>query len=93
MAKSVRVIPASLQMHISRNVQMTGKRRVAAYARVSTDSEEQQTSYAAQVDYYSKYIRERDGWEFAGVYTDEGISGVSTKNRDGFALVNKNWTQ
>ena len=70
MAKSVRVIPASLQMHISRNVQMTGKRRVAAYARVSTDSEEQQTSYAAQVDYYSKYIRERDGWEFAGVYTD-----------------------
>lgn len=84
MATSVRMIPASLQMHTSRNVQMTGKRRVAAYARVSTDSEEQQTSYAAQVDYYSKYIRERGDWEFAGVYTDEGISAVSTKNRDGF---------
>ena len=84
MATSVRVIPASLKMHASRNVQMTGKRRVAAYARVSTDSEEQQTSYAAQVDYYSKYIRERDDWEFAGIYTDEGISAVSTKNRDGF---------
>ena len=50
------------------------KRRVAAYARVSTDSEEQQTSYAAQVDRYTKYIQERADWEFVAVYTDEGIS-------------------
>ena len=59
-------------------------RRVAAYARVSTDSEEQQTSYEAQVDYYTKYINDRPDYEFVGIYTDEGISAVSTKNRDGF---------
>ena len=60
------------------------KRRVAAYARVSTDSEEQQTSYAAQVDCYTKYIQERADWEFVAVYTDEGISALNTKHRDGF---------
>lgn len=60
------------------------KRRVAAYARVSTDSEEQQTSYDAQVDQYTKMIKERDDWSFAGVYTDEGITGTSTKHREGF---------
>ncbi|MDD2459242.1 MAG: recombinase family protein, partial [Eubacteriales bacterium] len=60
------------------------RRRVAAYARVSTDTEEQQTSYEAQVDYYTKYINDRPDYEFVGIYTDEGISAVSTKNRDGF---------
>ena len=84
MATSVRMIPASLQMHSSKSVQLTGKRKTAAYARVSTDSEEQQTSYEAQVDYYTKYINERPDWEFAGMYADEGISGLSMKNRDGF---------
>ncbi|MFR8603067.1 MAG: recombinase family protein [Ruminococcus sp.] len=54
------------------------KRRVAAYARVSTDSEEQQTSYAAQVDCYTKYIQERADWEFVAVYTDESISALNT---------------
>jgi len=60
------------------------QRRVAAYARVSTDSEEQLTSYEAQVDYYTKLIHDRPDWEFAGLYSDEGISAVSTKKRDGF---------
>ncbi len=60
------------------------KRKVAAYARVSTDLEEQVTSYRAQVDYYTKYIKERENWEFVKVYTDEGISGTSTKKREGF---------
>ena len=60
------------------------KRRVAAYARVSTDEEEQQTSYEAQVDYYTRYIASRPDWEFAGVYTDEGISGTNTRKRKGF---------
>ena len=60
------------------------KRRVAGYARVSTDSEEQQTSYAAQVEYYTSYIKERSDWEFVKVYTDEGISATNTKHRDGF---------
>ena len=60
------------------------KRRVAAYARVSTDSDEQKTSYDAQIDYYTKYIKERSDWEFAGIYTDEGISATNTKHREGF---------
>ena len=60
------------------------KRRTAGYARVSTDSDEQFTSYAAQVDYYTQYIKSRDDWEFVAVYTDEGISGTSTAKREGF---------
>lgn len=60
------------------------KKRVAAYARVSTDSDEQLTSYAAQVAFYSHYIKENPEWEFVSVYTDEGISGTNTHGRDGF---------
>ena len=63
---------------------MPHKRRVAAYARVSTDQDEQFTSYEAQIDYYTKYIKANDEWKFINVYTDEGISGTSTKRRDGF---------
>ena len=47
------------------------KRRVAGYARVSTDSDEQFTSYEAQVDYYTNFIKENPDWEFVGIYTDE----------------------
>ena len=57
---------------------------MAAYARVSTDSEEQLTSYEAQVSYYTEYIKKHDEWEFVSVYADEGISGCSTKGRVGF---------
>ena len=60
------------------------KRRVAGYARVSTDSDEQFTSYAAQVDYYTSFIKSHAEWEFVKVYTDEGISGTNTIHRDGF---------
>ncbi|MEW6859881.1 recombinase family protein [Trueperella pyogenes] len=60
------------------------RRKVAAYARVSTDMEEQQSSYQAQVDYYTTYIQGRPEWEFVKVYADEGISGTSTKHREGF---------
>ena len=60
------------------------KKRVAAYARVSTDQDTQQNSYEAQIEYYSGYIRSKPEWEFAGVYADEGISGTSRKKRDGF---------
>jgi DNA invertase Pin-like site-specific DNA recombinase len=81
---NVRVIPATIHKPSAQNSAMMSVRRVAAYARVSTDSEEQLTSYEAQVDYYTRYIKEHDGWEFAGVYTDEGISAVNTKKREGF---------
>lgn len=60
------------------------KRRVAGYARVSTDKDEQYTSYEAQVDYYTQFIRRHADWEFVKVYTDEGISGLGTRKRDGF---------
>lgn len=83
-AKNVTVIPATLNLHTGAPKNSTAKRRVAGYARVSTDSDEQFTSYAAQVDYYTGYIKSNPHWEFVDVYTDEGISGVSTKNRDGF---------
>ena len=46
---------------------------------MSTGSEEQLTSYEAQVDYYTRYIPSNAEWEFAGVYTDEGISALNTK--------------
>ena len=60
------------------------KRKVAGYARVSTDYEEQITSYEAQVDYYTNYIQSRDDWEFVKVYTDAGISATNTRHREGF---------
>jgi len=60
------------------------KKRVAAYARVSTDSDEQLSSYEAQVDFYTQHINNTPEWEFVSVYTDEGISGTNTKKRDGF---------
>lgn len=60
------------------------KRRVAAYARVSTDSDEQLSSYEAQVDFYTRYIKNNPEWEFVFVYTDEGVTGTNTKKREGF---------
>jgi len=87
MASSVRLIPATIGQRSPRDASLSGRRRAAAYARVSTDSEEQLTSYEAQVDYYTKYIRERADWEFVRVYTDEGISATNTKKRDGFKLM------
>ena len=76
--------PATLNLFTSMPIASTRKRRVAAYARVSTDSEEQATSYAAQVSYYTQYINAKQEWEFAGVYTDKGITGTNTRKRDGF---------
>ncbi len=65
-------------------MERTENKRVAAYARVSTDSEEQLTSYEAQVDYYTRHIKSNPAWNFVEVYADEGISATTTKHRDGF---------
>lgn len=81
---NVKVIPATIQKHSKMPINENQKRRVAAYARVSTNHEEQQTSYEAQVDYYTNHIRKNPDWEFAGVYTDEGISALNTRSRTGF---------
>jgi DNA invertase Pin-like site-specific DNA recombinase len=58
--------------------------RVAAYARVSSGKDEMLHSLAAQVSHYSDYIQKHPGWVYVGVYSDEGISAVNTKKRDGF---------
>ena len=57
--------------------------RVAAYARVSSGKEAMLHSLAAQVDYYSTYIRHHPGWEYVGVYTDEAKTGTKD-SREGF---------
>lgn len=59
------------------------KLRVAAYARVSTDSEEQMTSLETQMSHYERYIKARPDWEYAGLYYDEGVSGTHMERRDG----------
>ena len=83
-ARAVKVIPPKVSQISPLAVNSIAKKRVAAYARVSTDSEEQLSSYEAQVDYYTRYIKSNAEWEFVDVYTDEGISATSTKKRDGF---------
>ena len=82
--KTVRVIPPTIQPLSDIPAFSARPRRVAAYARVSTDEEEQLSSYEAQVDYYTKYIRSNPDWEFVDGYTDEGISATNTRHRDGF---------
>lgn len=82
--RNVTTIPATLTRYDAIPVSMAKKRRVAGYARVSTDSDEQFTSYEAQIDYYTEFIRSHADWEFITVYTDEGITGTSTKHREGF---------
>ena len=81
----VTIIPAKKQrLAINPQANDVQKLRVAAYARVSTNNEEQLSSYEAQVDHYTRYIQSKDEWEFIEVYTDEGISATNTKKRDGF---------
>jgi DNA invertase Pin-like site-specific DNA recombinase len=56
----------------------------AAYCRVSTDSEDQLNSYFSQIEYYTSIISENQNWKLAGIFADEGLSGVSTKKRQQF---------
>ena len=80
MASSITCIPATRNVFTAIPMTSITQRRVAAYARVSTDSDEQFTSYEAQIDYYTKFIQARDDWEFVGVYTDEDTPyGQNTK--------------
>lgn len=83
MAK-ITVIPSTINPRTFTPINSITKRRVAAYARVSTDSDEQYTSYEAQVKFYTKMIKETPEWEFVKVYADEGITGTSRKRRDEF---------
>ena len=58
--------------------------RVAAYCRVSTDGEDQETSYEGQVNHFTEFINNHTGWKMAGEYADEGITGTSITKREQF---------
>ena len=60
------------------------KLRVAAYCRVSSDSEDQLNSYIAQVDHYTRYISSHEGWELVDIYADEGFTGMEVSHREEF---------
>lgn len=83
---NVTMIPARVNRRAKREEKETEipKTRVAAYCRVSTDSDEQATSYEMQVEHYTEYISKNPGWELAGIYADDGISGTNTKKREDF---------
>ena len=84
MAKVTVIEPVIQRLIVDSNTFQPKKLRVAAYARVSTEQDEQQNSYEAQVRYYTHLIEANPDWESAGVFADEGISGTNTKKRDGF---------
>jgi DNA invertase Pin-like site-specific DNA recombinase len=78
------IIPSTINPITQLPHNSTLLKRVAAYARVSTNSDEQYTSYEAQVNYYQKFIQEKPGWEYTNVYADEGLSGTTTRRRTEF---------
>lgn len=85
MAPRITEIPATINISTPNKVVGSGSvRRTAGYARVSTLNEEQTNSYETQLEYYKNYIKGHEGWEFVGMYADEGISGTNIKNRKGF---------
>lgn len=84
LSRNVTVIPARRRVGNTVNQQEKPKLRVAAYCRVSTDSEEQATSYDAQVAHYTQFIEKNSEWELAGIFADDGISGTNTKKREEF---------
>lgn len=82
--RTVTMIPARRRVGNMVREEERPKLRVAAYCRVSTDSDEQATSYETQVEHYTSYIKKNPEWEFAGIFSDDGISGTYTKKREGF---------
>ena len=79
----VEVIPATWNPtdEASREIR---KLRVAAYCRVSTELEQQQSSYDIQIEYYTRHIMQNPNWIFAGVFADDGRSATNTFRRDDF---------
>lgn len=78
------VIPARKHIGARKTEEDKPKLRVAAYCRVSTDSDEQATSYEAQIKHYTDFIKKNSEWKFSGIYADDGISGTNTKKREEF---------
>jgi len=84
LASNVTVIPAKKTIGTQKTTDKVQKTRVAAYCRVSTDSDEQETSYETQIEHYTSFINSHPDWVLAGIYADDGISGMNTKKRDEF---------
>lgn len=82
MDKKVVIIPA--EEVLEKSGQREHALRVAAYCRVSTDEERQLGSFENQVDYFNRLISENSKYELVRIYSDEGISGTSTRSRTGF---------
>ena len=80
----VTIIPATKDATSQRKPRRRNKIRVAAYCRVSTDSEEQLNSYESQKRTYTQKIAENPEWEMAGLFADEGITGTSLQKRTEF---------
>lgn len=81
--RKIQVIPPKINIHTAKK-QEVKRIHVAAYCRVSTAQEDQETSYEAQVAYFTKLITENPSWQLAGIYADDGISGTDMKKRDNF---------
>lgn len=85
LGKNITVIPARKRVGTQKGTAEDIRRmRVAAYCRVSTESEEQESSYEVQVEHYTAYIENHPEWEMAGVYADDGISATNTSKREAF---------
>ncbi|NLP23206.1 MAG: recombinase family protein [Syntrophomonadaceae bacterium] len=82
--KNITVIPARKRVGSTVAKEKVKKLRVAAYCRVSTETEEQNSSYEVQVAHYTEFIKKNAKWEFAGIFADDGISGTNTKKREEF---------
>ena len=84
MGEKVEIIKATKSRIDRSNSTVIERLRVAAYCRVSTDSEEQLNSYNSQVKHYKNLIESKEDWELVGIYADEAISGTQTKHRKDF---------
>lgn len=84
MSRNVTFIPARTTSSERNDSNTKPKLKVAAYCRVSTESDEQAISYEAQISHYTNYINSNPEWELAGIFADDGISGTNTKKREEF---------
>lgn len=89
-ARKVIVIPEKPELQKASSLR---QQRVAAYCRVSTEEEEQQSSYENQCNYYTDLIMKNPQWSMVGIFADEGISGTSAKKRDNFMRMIKSCRQ
>ena len=84
MAQNITVIPARWKVGTQKPAETKQKTRVEAYCRVSTEFEEQESSYEVQVEHYTSYINSNPEWELVEVYADDGISATNTAKRESF---------